>query len=53
MVFLVGVLPALLVFWIRKEVPETDEWHSAQRAAKDAPPGIADLFRGEVTGGAR
>ena len=47
-VFLVGVLPALLVFWIRKEVPETDEWHSARRAAKDAPPGIADLFRGEV-----
>ena len=26
--FLVGVLPALLVFWIRKEVPETAEWHS-------------------------
>ena len=47
-VFLVGVLPALLVFWIRKEVPETDEWHSAQREAKDASPGIADLFRGEV-----
>ena len=47
-VFLVGVPPALLVFWIRKEVPETDEWHSAQREAKDAPPGIADLFRGEV-----
>jgi MFS family permease len=47
-VFLVGVLPALFVFWIRKEVPETDEWHSARHAAKDAPPGIADLFRGEV-----
>ncbi len=47
-VFLVGVLPALLVFWIRKEVPEADEWHSARRAVKDAPPGIADLFRGEV-----
>ena len=47
-VFLVGVLPALLVFWIRKEVPETDEWHSAQREVKDAPSGIADLFRGEI-----
>ena len=47
-VFLVGVLPALLVFWIRKEVPETDEWHSARREAKDAPPGIADLFRGGI-----
>src|SRR5208337_22387 len=47
-VFLVGVLPALLVFWIRKEVPETDEWHWARREAKDAPSGIADLFRGAV-----
>ena len=33
LVFLVGVLPALLVFWIRKQVPETDVWHSARRAA--------------------
>jgi MFS family permease len=47
-VFLVGVAPALLVFWIRKEVPETEEWHAAKRQAKDAAPGIADLFRGEV-----
>ena len=41
-VFLVGVLPALLVFWIREEVPETDEWRSA-RAGEDALPGIAEL----------
>jgi predicted MFS family arabinose efflux permease len=47
-VFLVGVLPALLVFWIRREVPETGEWHEAKLKAKDAGPGVADLFRGEV-----
>ena len=47
-VFLVGVLPALLVFWIRHAVPETEEWRLAKREAKAAAPGIADLFRGEV-----
>ncbi|MFO0953747.1 MAG: MFS transporter [Isosphaeraceae bacterium] len=48
-VFLVGVLPALLVFWIRKEVPETEEWHSAKSAQEPGEtPGIADLFRGDV-----
>lgn len=47
-VFLVGVLPALLVFWIRREVPETEEWHAAKRDAKGDAPGILDLFRGDV-----
>jgi predicted MFS family arabinose efflux permease len=48
LVFLVGVLPALLVFWIRRAVPETDEWVAAKiKAPKDAP-GIALLFRGEA-----
>jgi MFS family permease len=47
-VFLVGVLPALLVFWIRREVPETEEWHNAKREAKTATPGIGDLFRGDI-----
>ena len=47
-VFLVGVLPALLVFWIRREVPETEEWRAAKRQATAARPGIVDLFRGEV-----
>ncbi len=46
--FLVGVLPALLVFWIRKAVPETDEWNAAKNDATGKSPGIADLFRGEV-----
>jgi len=33
-VFLVGILPALIVFWIRKSVPEPDEWVAAQKRLK-------------------
>ena len=47
-VFLVGVLPALLVFWIRRAVPEPAEWQAAKAATREKVPGIADLFRGEV-----
>jgi MFS family permease len=47
-VFLVGVLPALLVLWIRREVPETEEWRAAKRQATEPGPGLVDLFRGEV-----
>ena len=56
--FLVGVLPALLVFWIRRAVPEPDEWraaraevlHPARGAGRSAtcPTGVRDLFRGEA-----
>jgi len=42
--FLVGVLPALLVFWIRRAVPETAEWRAAKERSP-APP-VLDLFRG-------
>lgn len=48
LVFLVGVLPALLVFWIRREVPEPEEWHQARAQAGTVHPTIADLFRPEV-----
>jgi len=44
--FLVGVLPALLVLWIRRAVPEPEEWHAAKAAARDNTPGLADLLRG-------
>jgi MFS family permease len=47
-VFLVGVLPALLVFWIRRAVPETEEWRSAKSKTLENAPGIADLFGGEI-----
>jgi len=46
-VFLVGILPALLVFWIRRAVPEPEEWHRAKAEARHPPP-VSDLFRGEV-----
>lgn len=47
-VFLVGILPALLVFWIRRHVPEPEEWHAAQKKSEGNKPGILDLFRGKV-----
>jgi len=43
-VFLVGIAPALLVFWIRRQVPEPEEWHAAKREAKGEAPGVGDLF---------
>ena len=46
--FLVGVLPAVLVFWIRRAVPEPDEWHAARASARGQDPSIMDLFRGEA-----
>lgn len=49
-IFLVGVAPALLVFWIRRHVPEPAEWSAARDLASGGArqPGIADLFRGRV-----
>src|SRR5436853_7339095 len=40
-IFLVGVLPALLVLWIRRAVPEPEEWRTAKRASADAEPVFA------------
>ncbi|HTU26234.1 MAG TPA: MFS transporter [Pirellulales bacterium] len=47
-VFLVGILPALLVLWIRFAVPEPEEWHAAKDRAHGVDPRLADLFRGRV-----
>lgn len=47
-IFLVGILPALLTLWIRKAVPETEEWEAARKNAK--PPRIRELFGKEVAG---
>ena len=47
-VFLIGILPALMVYWIRRNVPEPEEWHAAKLQARQNEPGIADLFRGDV-----
>jgi MFS family permease len=46
-VFLIGVLPALGVYWIRRQVPEPATWREAQSAAT-IQPGLRDLFRGPV-----
>jgi MFS family permease len=46
--FLVGVIPALLVFWIRRAVPEPEEWHAAKASANFQQPSIGELFRGET-----
>jgi MFS family permease len=47
-IFVVGILPALLVFWIRRAVPEPEEWHAARAAAQQQAPRVRDLFGGEV-----
>jgi len=47
-VFLAGVAPALLVLWIRKAVPESEQWEKdKERTAEDAPQFI-ELFRGSL-----
>lgn len=46
-VFLIGVLPALLVFWIRRQVPEPAAWARAEAAAV-VKPRVRDLFRGAL-----
>ena len=47
-VFLVGIVPALLVVWIRRAVPEPEEWHAARAQAGHVTPGISQLFVGSV-----
>src|SRR5262245_47370876 len=45
-VFFVGVLPALLVFWIRREVPESQVWLERRRAAGGE--GLRVLLRPDI-----
>ena len=47
-VFLVGILPALIVLWIRKAVPEPEEWHAEKLRSSDSQPSFFDLFRGPI-----
>ena len=46
MCFSSASLPALLVVWIRKAVPESEQWQSGQQRTGRAEPRFADLFRG-------
>lgn len=43
--FLAGVLPALLVLWIRRAVPETEEWIQVRSAVTRVRARIRDLFQ--------
>jgi MFS family permease len=45
-VFLVGVLPALAVLWIRRRVPEPELWKA--RTARGARPSLSSLLRGQT-----
>ena len=46
--FLVGVVPAFLTLWIRRAVPETEEWENAREGK--AVPSIGELFGPAVRG---
>jgi MFS family permease len=46
MVFIVGVLPAFATLWIRKAVPEPEEWSGAKE--REATPPISALFGPKV-----
>ncbi len=45
-IFLIGVAPALLVFYIRRHVPEPEAWAAEHSHAPK--PSVLDLFRGTV-----
>ena len=45
-VFFVGVLPAILAFWVQRRVPEPDLWK--QRAARKGKAPISKLFKTRV-----
>ena len=47
-IFLVGILPALLVLWIRHSVPEPEEWKAAKENAAGDQPRFVQLFQGPV-----
>jgi MFS family permease len=47
-VFLAGIAPALLVLWIRKAVPESEQWETDVDRSQTASPRFADLFRGSL-----
>ncbi len=46
-IFLLGVIPAVIVFWIRRNVPETEAWSRAEHETVSKPR-LRDLFVGPV-----
>src|SRR5688500_18447655 len=47
-IFLVGVLPAFIVLWIRRAVPEPEVWADAKKGDHEQPTGLRALFRPEL-----
>jgi MFS family permease len=47
-IFLVGIVPAFVTLWIRRAVPEPPEWAAARASVREKPPGLAELFRGDI-----
>jgi MFS family permease len=47
-IFLVGLLPAFLTLWIRKAVPETEDWEKAHDHASRGKAGFRSLFSPEL-----
>lgn len=47
-VFLAGVVPALLVVWIRRAVPESEQWKKDKEGMVEAAPRFIELFRGSL-----
>jgi len=45
-IFLIGIIPAMLVFYIRRHVPEPETWAAAHSTHER--PSVASLFRGET-----
>ena len=45
-VFLIGIVPALLVFWIRRRVPEPPNWQRAHNTGEHHR--VRELFRGGI-----
>ncbi len=46
--FLVGIIPAFLVLWIRSSVPEPAEWQAAKLRSSAQRPKILELFKGKL-----
>ena len=46
-VFFVGVLPALVTFWIQKNVPEPEIWLLSKKSRTSTLTGLKALWRGE------
>ena len=47
-VFFVGVLPALIVFWIRRDVPESEIWQRRQAASSTPAGSLRVLWRKDL-----